>query len=400
MIPVSGTHLVSKLEDVCLSCDAAPLNTLTPGANHFGSTTRADELHPLRLLHCPRCGLIQKSLDHHWHAALDGLYDRHYEDYRVIGRQIGFVDGNVVGRDGVAAAKLDDLLNLGAHGTLLDIGCGAGRFLAAFVSRKPGWSVAGYDVGDAHKDQVLAVPGASFFSGVDGLLNHPAKFDLITLSHVLEHLTEPVEVLKSAANLLAPGGRLVVRVPCFLDVNTDFFLMEHCSHFTMATLTDTLASAGLAVTHELTGIAAIEIGVVAQRPASVVRPAYQNPAEIADQARLCLAWAESLPDFVRSQGNGRPKGLFGVGGAGIWLGVLLRGEVSFFLDEDPGKQGHEFAGCPIVDLAGVPTDATVFVTFNNPQASARIGQRLANKSDRVRFAVPPPVESRTVSIPR
>ena len=391
---------MSNIEDACLACKAVPLNALTPDANHLGSTTRADGLHPFRLMHCPRCGLIQKSLDREWHAALDGLYDRHYEDYRVIGRQIGFVDGKVVGRDGVAAAKLDDLLNLGARGALLDIGCGAGRFLAAFVSRKPDWSIAGYDVGDAHKEQVLAVPGATFFSGVDGLSNLSAKFDLITLSHVLEHLTEPVEILRSAAALLAPGGRLVVRVPCFLDVNTDFFLMEHCSHFTMPTLTDTLASAGLAVTHELMGIAAIEIGVVAQKPAGIVRPAYRNPAEAADQARLCLAWAESLPDFVRSQGNGRPKGLFGVGGAGIWLGVLLRGEISFFVDEDPGKQGHEFAGCPILDLAGVPANATVFVTFNNPQASARIGQRLATKSDRVRFAVPPPVERRAVSILR
>jgi SAM-dependent methyltransferase len=351
-------------------------------------------------MHCPRCGLIQKALDREWHAALDGLYDRHYEDYRVVGRQIGFVDGKVVCRHDIAAAKLDDLLNLSAHGALLDIGCGAGRFLAAFGSRKPGWSVAGYDVGDAHKEQVLAVPGASFFSGVGGLLNHSAKYDLITLSHVLEHLTEPVEVLKSAVNLLAPGGRIVVRVPCFLEVNTDFFLMEHCSHFTMTTLTDTLASAGLAVTHELTGIAAIEIGVVAEKPAGIVRPAYLNPSEVADQARLCLAWAESLPDFVRSQGNGRPKGLFGVGGAGIWLGVLLRGEISFFVDEDPGKQGHEFSGCPILDLNGVPVDATVFVTFNNPEASARIGQRLAVKNDRVRFGVPPPVAYRGVSSQR
>jgi trans-aconitate methyltransferase len=391
---------VGNIENGCLACKATSLSDLTPGADRLGSTTRADGLHPFRLMHCPRCGLIQKSLDREWRAALDGLYDRHYEDYRVLGRQIGFVDGKVVGRDELAAAKLDDLLNLGAHGALLDIGCGAGRFLAAFVSRKPDWSVAGYDVGDAHREQVLAVPGATFFSGVDSLSNQSARFDLITLTHVLEHLTEPVEILKSAAALLAPRGRLVVRVPCFLDVNTDFFILEHCSHFTMPTLIDTLASAGLAVTQELTGIAEIEIGVVAQKPVGIVRPAYRNPAEVADQARLCLAWAETLPEFVRSQGNGCPKGLFGVGGAGIWLGVQLRGEISFFVDEDPGKQGHRFAGCPILDLNSLPDDATVFVTFNNPEASARIGRRLATMSERVRFAVPPPVERRGMSAPR
>jgi 2-polyprenyl-3-methyl-5-hydroxy-6-metoxy-1,4-benzoquinol methylase len=383
---------MKELGDRCIVCRQAPLEPLRFGAGLSGVTTRADALYPFQLLHCPQCGLVQKALDADWHRAMDGLYDRHYVDNQVLGRQIGIADGTVVGRDGVAAAKLDSLLALGKTGTFLDYGCGAGRFMAAFAAQKPGWSVAGYDVGDLHKTSVMALPGAEFISGNDALKALGRRFDLITLSHVLEHLTEPVETLKTLSMLLVPGGRLVVRVPCYLAVHTDFFIMEHCAHYTLGTLASTLALAGLRVTHELSGIAAIEIGVVAETADTSLPPRLSARADAAEEALRCLAWAESLPAFVRwLPSEGRPKGLFGVGGAGLWLGVCLRGEVSFYYDEDPGKQGHEHAGLPILGANDVPSGATVFVTFNTPEASARIADRLAPRNHRIRFAVPPPV---------
>jgi SAM-dependent methyltransferase len=39
------------------------------------------------------------------------------------------------------------------------------------------------------------------------------KFDTIFLVHVLEHLRDPIEVLRKAANWLAPQGRILVHVP-------------------------------------------------------------------------------------------------------------------------------------------------------------------------------------------
>lgn len=41
------------------------------------------------------------------------------------------------------------------------------------------------------------------------------KFDLILVSHVLEHMTEPYAVMKSLIRLLAPAGTIYVEVPTF-----------------------------------------------------------------------------------------------------------------------------------------------------------------------------------------
>ena len=54
---------------------------------------------------------------------------------------------------------------------------------------------------------VAVVVGDAVSAPVDG------PFDVITMWHVLEHLAEPVAALERAAELLAPGGMLIVSVP-------------------------------------------------------------------------------------------------------------------------------------------------------------------------------------------
>lgn len=364
----------------CIACGSGPLVSLGLSENLSGTTFRADRLYPFSLLQCRNCGHIQKALDAGWKRCMHNLYE---QDYKDVLRQINFVDGKVLTRDSAAVALLIDLMQLADSGRLLDIGCGTGTFLTAFSAEKPGWTVAGQDVSSLNRDRILQIKGAEFYEGP--LENVGGKFNVITLNHVLEHLTAPIDVLRSAANLLEPGGVIVGRVPSFLAVHTDFYLLEHCSHFTRQTLGTLAAMAGLSIVQEISP-APIEIGFVAIR--SEGRPNVTRDGTAADNALQCLSWAKSLPEFVRTHAKGRRAGIFGVGGAGIWLGAALRGVISFYVDDDPSKQGHRFAGCPIVSARDIPDGAVVFVTFNSPEASQRICQRLRSENPKVEFMAP------------
>jgi hypothetical protein len=123
----------------------------------------------------------------------------------------------------------------------------------------------------------------------------------------------------------------------------------------------------------------IEIGFVSQRSE---KGGSASPLE-------AIEWSQSLPEFVRGFGRERKIGIFGLNGAGMWLGVVLKGQLSFYVDEDPSKQGATFAECPIVGVADIPQDSVVVVAFNNPEASAKMCERLKQLRPEIDFVAPP-----------
>ncbi len=103
---------------------------------------------------------------------------------------------------------------LGPASRVLDVGCGAGGFLA-HVHRNHGCRVVGVDFKDL--SEVVSHHGAgaiAFHHGAlsEGLLGDE-RFDAITMWHVLEHDYDPLGSLRQARALLAEGGRLVIEVP-------------------------------------------------------------------------------------------------------------------------------------------------------------------------------------------
>jgi len=97
------------------------------------------------------------------------------------------------------------------QGRLLDVGCGAGEGL--LFLREMGWQVQGVDfdenaVNAARKMRLDVQRGSlkeqSFPDGT---------FDVVNLSHVIEHLPDPIETLAECRRILKRGGKLVLFTP-------------------------------------------------------------------------------------------------------------------------------------------------------------------------------------------
>jgi SAM-dependent methyltransferase len=93
---------------------------------------------------------------------------------------------------------------------VLDAGCGSGRVfqhrLAGRVRR-----VIGVDVTDEPRGNEN-IDGAAK-ADLRSLPFRDETFDMIVMSHVAEHLTEPETVFRELARVLRPGGRLLVLTP-------------------------------------------------------------------------------------------------------------------------------------------------------------------------------------------
>ena len=98
-----------------------------------------------------------------------------------------------------------------ARGRLLDVGCGRGETMAGLAAL--GWDVQGIDA-DAKAVEVARERGLRADCGtVWSDVLPPRSFDVIWMSHVIEHVHRPVDVLRRCRELLGPGRTLVVVTP-------------------------------------------------------------------------------------------------------------------------------------------------------------------------------------------
>lgn len=137
-------------------------------------------------------------------------------------------------------------------GTLLDLGCSSGSFLA--FMRSESWKLYGIEMSAAGARTAELRSGAHVFVG--NILDAPfpqESFDVITCFDVLEHLFEPRRVIARVSEWLKPGGTFYVLVPNVDSAEARVFgsywhgleLPRHLFHYSPASLKFLAESVGL-----------------------------------------------------------------------------------------------------------------------------------------------------------
>jgi SAM-dependent methyltransferase len=153
---------------------------------------------------------------------------------------------------GDCARPFNPAVDAKAGERVVDLGCGSGDMLADL--KELGCDVVGVEP-DAAARANAAGRGLTVLDGTAEAL--PAEleagsFDLVIMSHSLEHCLDPLLALQNAYELTKPGGRLYVEVPncgCAhfeaLDVcGANFDSPRHLSYFTRQALERAATKAG------------------------------------------------------------------------------------------------------------------------------------------------------------
>lgn len=134
-----------------------------------------------------------------WSAARPGLLKKLESIYRrmALRGHVSFISKTAGGRTGLA---------------LLDVGCGSASLLGLMKQR--GFRVMGVDFSSEAAAVAKEENGVQVVIGSLEQAAFPdASFDIITLFHVMEHVTNPREVLKQVGRILRPGGSVILQVP-------------------------------------------------------------------------------------------------------------------------------------------------------------------------------------------
>ena len=114
-------------------------------------------------------------------------------------------------------------------GKVLDLGCGNGTYLA--IMKYLGWEVAGVEI-DPKAAEITKCQGIPMYVGdLRTAPSPPGYFDLVTMSHVIEHVPDPIQFIRTAIHFLKPGGRLVIVTPNLLSLGSKIFKEDwYCLH--------------------------------------------------------------------------------------------------------------------------------------------------------------------------
>jgi SAM-dependent methyltransferase len=105
----------------------------------------------------------------------------------------------------------------------LDFGCGLGGMLDE-MSNEPIWA-AGLEP-NIERSEIVKAKGHIVVNSIDEI--EAESLDIVTMFHVMEHLTNPISVTKEIRKKLKKGGILLVEVPHARDA---LFTLYECDEF-------------------------------------------------------------------------------------------------------------------------------------------------------------------------
>lgn len=165
-----------------------------------GEAERAGEKDKFPMMRCRACGTL-------YVAQLPAASDT--EDYDSYYSEDNLAVPDFINR------RLDEIIagfsSYKRGGRLLDVGCGAGTFMQA--ARRSGWEAVGVEVSATAAEHNRA-EGFEVFNGELAEARYPeGHFDVVVLSEVLEHVSEPREMLREVLRVMRPGGLLWATTP-------------------------------------------------------------------------------------------------------------------------------------------------------------------------------------------
>jgi SAM-dependent methyltransferase len=238
-----------------LKCPVCGLNTLSSNNSHPYPNATPRENHPQQIVFCSQCGLgvgYPLLSDDELDKLYSGAQYWAQSNPKLSVRRQPILHALANSRWSFILSALPERLKKKDSLAILDIGAGYG-YLGLVAAKSPELKINSYTVVEPDKNLHAALKkawphwspetGLETYSSIDPVNQ---KFDIIVLSHVVEHVKAPLEIIEKAVSNLTDDGILFIEVP-----NRDYLfksdVFPHLLFFSPESLENLVVKASLEV---------------------------------------------------------------------------------------------------------------------------------------------------------
>jgi hypothetical protein len=281
----------------------------------------------------------------------------------------------------------------------LDVGCYEGSFLSSLPS---GLVRVGVDIDApavARGNLKHSGIGVRLYCGPLETFQIPQSPDVISMYHVLEHVANPLEVLRHLRAVSHASTKLVVEVPILEfgatnDIN-GFFAVQHMTHFSHGSLTRLVRLSGWDIVErqQIDGYNGHRLLLVPGVGAGDVEAA----ADVLETKKYMAQWFAALASACERVANFGDATRWVIWGGGFHTEMVYQTTQLFsayrdcefvIVDSDPLKQGKSWRGINIYSseaLAGVDWTTTRLLvsSYGSQEVIKRVAVQLGAPEGRI-----------------
>lgn len=363
----------------CLVCEkeiSAPLFESLSG--HV--LTSLSKLHPgnTRVYFCESCEHLQtktfRDVDEYYDQGYDILVQGEEEDnlYEVRG------DHKIFRSDHQLETLLKNL-DLKPGASILDYGCAKGAVLKKLIKKRPDLKAHFFDVSQNYLPFWQGVVPEEQYACYELPERWRNSLDYVVSFFVLEHVENPLQVLRAQAEVLKPGGVLYFLVPNVYENSADFIVADHLSHFSPKSLESILSHTGFQLMEINTTDHAAAFIVTAKKKevnlSSEVSDYDSVRKEVREIAEYWAGAADKIQSFEKEVVKGEPAAIYGAGFYGTYIASCLKQleNIECFFDQNPFVQGSEIFERPVKNPKAISSEIKhVYVGLNPKRAQGII----------------------------
>jgi len=239
---------------------------------------------------------------------------------------------------------------------VLEVACGTGEFLQAIALRGT-LKCTGVDPSsnEVQRDG-MEIHRALF--DADYLHQNPQRIDLLVNRHMIEHMLEPLEMLRTFAQALPQGGLLYLETPrlnWILENRVFFdFPYEHCAYYSDDFICRLLTAAGFSIVLMQPSYQGQYFSICARKYGE---PSKIKQADVSHLLKIRQSFSKMAQVSYGGLGNRQDcrfpislaasEGIYlwGAAAKGVMCANLLKGiQISGYIDKNPYKQGKYIPG--------------------------------------------------------